>query len=214
MRLFLASEAKNPKSMEILEKYVGGFKGKKIGYIPTAANGLSDSGEVPWEHWKEGGTWKLINTLGAEVDTIILEDHLNLNLPKRLADKDIIWVAGGAAGYLMYWMRRARLDKYLPEILDDKKIYVGSSAGSIVTARTLDIVEWDISDNETGASFIPGMDWVDFDIWPHYEDSMYEEIKKRYKGEKLYLLKNGEAIVWEDGKVEVKGETRIIEKAN
>lgn len=211
MKLFLASEAKNPISMEILTEYVGGFKGKKIGYIPTASNGESEGG-VPWGKWKEGGTWKLINTLGAEIDTILLEDYLNLNLPERLKEKDIIWMGGGMPGYLMYWVRRTKLDKYLAEVLDDKKIYVGSSAGSMIVSKTLDIVEWESLDAEIGASSIPGLGWVDFDIFPHYEDSLYDEIKRMYKGEKIYLLKNGEAIIVEDGKIEVKGETRIIEK--
>jgi len=38
-RLFLASEAKHPESMQKLEDFVGGLKSKKIAYIPTAANG-------------------------------------------------------------------------------------------------------------------------------------------------------------------------------
>lgn len=211
MRLFLASHARDPKLTEILEKYVGGFKGKKIAYIPTASNGESDGG-VPWGKWERGGSWKVVNSLGADVDLILLEDYLNLNFPERLKDKDIIWMGGGHPGYLMYWIRKTKLDKYLPEILDDKKVYVGSSAGSIIASKTLDIVEWDISDNETGASIIPGLGWVDFDIWPHYEDSLYDEIKKRYKGKKIYLLKDGEAIIVENGRVEVKGETRIIEE--
>lgn len=211
MRLFLASEAKHPDSMKLLEEYVGGFKGKKIGYIPTASNGESVDGEIPWENWKNGGTWKIINDLNAEVDVLLLEDYKNLNFPDRLREKDIIWMAGGMPGYLMYWIRRTKLDKYLSEILaDDKKVYVGSSAGSMICSKNLDIAEWGFDDKETGASLLPGLGWVDFDIWPHYEDSLYDEIKKRYKGEKLYLLKNGEAITFENGKIEVKGETRLI----
>ena len=30
---------------------------------------------------------------------------------------------------------------------------------------------------------------VDFEIYPHYEDHLYGQIKKLYKGKKLYLLK-------------------------
>ena len=40
MKLFLAAEAKNPKSIKKLKEFIGGsFKGKKIAYLPTAANG-------------------------------------------------------------------------------------------------------------------------------------------------------------------------------
>ncbi|MEK7526626.1 MAG: hypothetical protein AAB546_04050 [Patescibacteria group bacterium] len=39
MKLFLASEAKHPDSIEKLKKFIGGFEGKSIAYVPTAANG-------------------------------------------------------------------------------------------------------------------------------------------------------------------------------
>jgi hypothetical protein len=40
---------------------------------------------------------------------------------------------------------------------------------------------------------------------------MYDEIKKRYMGRKLYLLKNGEEVLVEGEKVKVLGEERILE---
>lgn len=39
---------------------------------------------------------------------------------------------------------------------------------------------------------------------------LYEKIKENYKGDKLYLLKNGEEIIVEDDKITVVGEERII----
>ena len=69
MKLFLASEAKNPATIQKLEKYIGGFKGKSIAYIPTAANGEK------WASWKEGGSWNLIQTLGAKISLVQLEDY-------------------------------------------------------------------------------------------------------------------------------------------
>ncbi len=212
MRLFLASEAKHPESMEKLDSYVGGLKGKKIGYIPTASNGeAGENGELPWGKWEKGDSWQVVNSIGAEVELILLEDCLGGKFPDCLIDKDIIWVAGGVCGYLMYWIRRTELDRHLPGLLkDNKRVYVGSSAGSMITGPNLDIVDWYIGEDEIGASIIPALSWVDFDIYPHYEDHLYDEIKQKYQGNKLYLLKNGEAIVVEDGKVKILGEERIV----
>lgn len=209
MKLFLASEAKHPTSMKLLDEYVGGFKGKKIAYIPTASNGES-FGTVPWGRWKKGGTWKTMNSVGADIDLILLEDYLNTGFPERLMDKDIIFMSGGVCGYLMYWIRRTKLDKYLPEILNNGTTYVGTSAGSVVVSERIDSSEWEFSDAEAGASLLPGLGLVNFDIYPHYEEALYEKIKKRYKGDKMYLLKTGEAIIVEDGEVVVKGEERVI----
>ena len=206
MKLFLSSEAKHQDSIAKLRKFVGGFEGKSIAYVPTAANG-----ENPYDEWQtESSSWKLVNTLGAHVTPVVLEEYKNSSAIDVLKDKDIIWFAGGACGYLMYWLRRCELDKHLPALLEAGSVYVGSSAGSMITGPNLDIVEWYLGESEAGASVIPTLNLVDFTIYPHYEDELLPEIKKHWKGNQLYLLKNGEAIAVVDGKVEVLGEERIL----
>jgi|SRR3989344_7209738 len=205
MKLFLASEGRNPDTIKKLSKFVGGFTGKKIAYIPTAANG-----EEQFGNWKtSSATWQLVQTLGAEIISVQLEDYKNSSVIEVLKNKDILWFAGGSPGYLMYWIRRCELDKALPGLLK-KSIYVGSSAGSMVTSKKLNTIEWYFGEGEPGASIIPGLGLVDFDIYPHYEDSVLDYVKKHYTGNKLYLLKNGEEIIVDNGKVIVQGEERII----
>ena len=86
MKLFLASEAKHPESIEKLRRFIGGsFKGKTIAYIPTAANG-----EEPFGSWKQNSsTWKVVNTLGAKVTSVQLEDYKNSSVIAKLKNKDI-----------------------------------------------------------------------------------------------------------------------------
>ena len=206
MKLFLASEAKHPDSLPKLEQFVGGFADKKIAYIPTASNGESTYGA--WQ--TESGSWKLVQTLSPYVEPVVLEDYKNERVIDHLRNKDIIWVAGGVCGYLMYWMRRCQVDKHLKKILDTGTIYVGSSAGSMVCSPTLTLSEHYLGDNEHGASVIPGLGLIDFDIFPHFEDTMLNEIKRTYHGNRLYLLKNGEAITIDDGALNVVGEKRIM----
>ncbi len=205
MKLFLASEAKHPESVKKLSEFVGGFEGKSIAYIPTAANG-----EQGWESWKNGGSWKLINTLNAKITLVELEKYRTTNVVEVLQGNDIIWVSGGMPGYLMYWLKSTGLDKSLRSILDQGSIYVGSSAGAMVTGNNLDVATWGFVDNDLGAEHMAGLGLVDFDIYPHYEDSLYEQIKSKFKGNKIYLLKNGEEIIVEDGNIQVIGEERII----
>jgi len=207
MKLFLASRASNPKTLEELSKVIGGFKDKKIAYIPTASNGEND-----WGYWKvkEDGTWKLINTLGAKVKAVELENYKNDSVIKELENQDIIWFSGGMPGYLMYWIRRCKLDLHIKEVLNKGALYVGSSAGSMVAGKTLDVSTWGFVDSERGAEEIKPMNLVDFDIYPHFEDQLLPKIKENYKGKKLYLLKDGEEIIVEDGKVTIIGEERVV----
>jgi len=204
-RLFLASEAKHPESMKKLEKFVGGLRDKKIAYIPTAANG-----EELYGTWKNGDTWKLINKSGAKVEAVVLEEFKDSNPLEKLYGKDIIWIAGGMCGYLMYWLRRFEIEKQVDKILESGTVYVGSSAGSMVCAKTLDIAEAFLGEPELGAKILPGLGLIDFDFYPHYEDAMLQDIKKVWKGGDLYLVKNGEAIIVEGEKIEVLGEKRIL----
>lgn len=204
MRLFLASEAKNPLTIKKLEEYIGGFKGKKLAYLPTAANGEG------WGSWKEGGSWNLVRTLGTNLTIIQLEEYQSKNVLQDLENKDIIWFAGGYSGYLMYWIRRTGLDKSLKSLLRKNILYVGSSAGSMVTGKMLNVSEWFIGGEEWGASIFPGLGLVGFDIYPHYKEELFKEIKKRYRGNKLYLLKDGEEIIVENETVRLVGKERII----
>jgi peptidase E len=204
MRLFLASEGSDVKTTQKLEEYVEGFNGKSVLYIPTARNGLGRLNT-----WKDSNTWKFLNSTGMNVDSLQLEDYVyNLDL-KLFEGKDIIWFSGGTASYLMYWIIRTGFDSILPKILE-RSLYVGSSAGSMVTGPNLDVCEWYIGETERGAKYIPSLKLIDFDIYPHYDESNYEKIKENYKGKKIYLLKNGEEIIVADGKITVVGEERII----
>lgn len=203
--MFLAAEGGNPLTLEKLDKYIGGLKNKSIAYIPTAANGETNFGS-----WKtDSGTFKLLPTLCSKVTAVQLEDYKNSSVINELKNKDILWFAGGYPGYLMYWIRRCEIDKALPELLETS-LFVGSSAGSMIASKDLLITEWCLGDVERGAGVIPGLGLVDFDFYPHYQDIMLPDIKRLYKGNKMYLVKNGEEILVEDGKVTVQGEERCV----
>lgn len=204
MKLFLASEAKHPESMAKLKKFVGGFKNKKIVYIPTAANGEG------YGCWKNGASIQIAKSLGANLEIIELENFTNKNIVETIGQPDILWVAGGATGYLSYWLRRVELDKTLPSILNNRAIYVGSSAGSVICAKTLYSAEWFLGEPEPGVSIYPGLGFTDFEIYPHYQEIRKTEIEKNWQKGELWLIKNGEAITIVDNEIKVLGEKRVI----
>lgn len=211
MKLFLASEAKHPDTIKKLEEFVGGLKNKKILYIVTAANAEG------WGSWYESETLKVLRNIDVQIEILQLEDYWEGSVP-HVANVDIVWFAGGQPGYLMYWIRRTKFDSQLKRFLDAGAFYVGSSAGSMVASLSLSVTEWYIGEGENGASVIPGLGLVDFEIYPHYSDDLFDEIKAKYTGKRLYLLKNGEEIIVEDGdgkhtyddKISVIGEERVL----
>jgi dipeptidase E len=206
MKLFLAAEAKHPDSIEKLKEFVGkDFSNLKLVYIPTAANG-----EV-YGCWKNGESIRAAQSLEANIRVVELEDVNYRDVLAEIKGADILWMAGGMVGYLSYWIQRTKLNELIPDMLSAGTIYVGSSAGSMICAKTLSVAEWFIGEPEPGASLLPGLGLVDFEIYPHFEDELLPEIKKNWKGNTLHLLKNGEVITVVNGKVEVLGKERILE---
>jgi dipeptidase E len=207
-KLFLAAEAGNPESWKKLEEFIGGFKGKRIAYVPTASNGERKYGT--WR--KESDTWKKVNKTGAIVKAVELDEYKDSSVLKEFKNIDIVWFAGGMPGYLLYWIRRTELDKELPKLLNKGVIYVGSSAGSMIASRTQYLSEVYIGESEIGASIFPGLGFVDFEIYPHYEDALLPKIKKVWKKKwgKLCLLKNSEAITIVGNKIDILGERRML----
>lgn len=205
MKLFLASEAKHPESIKKLKKFVGGsFKGKKIVYVPTASNGEY------YGAWKGGESIRKAISLGSELKIVELEDSVYKDILAEIKGADILWIAGGMSGYLLYWFRRTKLDKELPKILKSGTVYVGSSAGSMICAKTQYSSEWHLGEPEPGASSIPGLGLIDFEIYPHYKANLLPKIKKLWKRGELYLLGNGEVITVIDGDIEVLGKKRVL----
>ena len=206
MKLFLAAEAKHPESIKKLKTFVGGdFKNKKIVYIPTAANGEG------WGIWKDGRSIQTAISLWHDLKIVQLEDIKRTDkLEEIIGQPDILWIAGGMPGYLLYWVRRVKLDKYLPTILERGTIYVGSSAGSMICAKTNHLAETFPDEEEPGAALLPGLGYIDFEIFPHFEEKYLNLLEKNWDKGKLYLLKNGDVITLVNGKIEVLGETRIF----
>lgn len=208
MKLFLASEGKDPESLEKLNKFLGKPLAKcRIAYIVTAANG-----EMGYGSWRGSETIQIVKKLGAKITVIELENYMFEDVLEKIRGNDIIWFAGGQPGYLLYWVRRVGLDNELPKLLKSGVVYVGSSAGSMIAGPTLFAAENFPGEQEIGARYIPGLDFIDFEIFPHFEDAQLPTIKTFWKKGKLCLLKNGEAVTVVDGKIRILGEERFIRK--
>ncbi|MBU0569752.1 Type 1 glutamine amidotransferase-like domain-containing protein [Patescibacteria group bacterium] len=206
-RLFLTSEGKHLESLKKLKKFIGGsFKGKKLVYIPTAANGQH------YGAWKASESVQIVSKLGAEFKIVELESCVYGNVYSQIKDADIMWVAGGQTGYFLYWFRRSKLDKKLNNLLENGMVYVGSSAGSMACSKTQYASEFYIGEPEPGVALLPGYGLIDFEIYPHYEEGLLPQLKKIWKPSycELYLIKDGEAITVTDNKIEILGKKRLL----
>ena len=126
---------------------------------------------------------------------------------------DVLLFGGGNTYYLMEWINKSGLLKILPEFLK-AKVYMGISAGSMVTNPDLDIrLDKMIYEDDVEGETMVGLNFVDFYFLPHlnsphFSNRMEENIRKA--GEKytrkMYALDDQSALKVVNGRIEVVSE--------
>ncbi|MCX6714762.1 MAG: Type 1 glutamine amidotransferase-like domain-containing protein [Candidatus Uhrbacteria bacterium] len=135
-----------------------------VAFIPTASNPYT-------EHpWVEKDREALVG-LGYEVTDVDLENRNEEELKKDLASADIIFVAGGNTTYLTEQSHRSGLHNIIRSLLHQGKMYIGSSAGSLLAGPSAEpFVEEDSV--ELPAGFVLSdptcFGLVDYIVLPHY----------------------------------------------
>ena len=148
----------------------------RVGFIPTAAN--VEEGNKDWfinqftNLQKYGFNW---------IDIIDISAPL-IDWKRRLEEVDVIFVSGGNTFYLLDQIRKTGFDLWLKENIE-KKVYVGASAGTIVTTPTIGVSSSAPADpNISEIKNLEGLKLVDFEISPHVPEHVsYKENEKYVK---------------------------------
>lgn len=128
---------------------------------------------------------------------------INLNISKDISlDKlegfDFIYFCGGNTFYILDRLKKTGFDKFLKKCINNGKVYVGVSAGAIILTKDISIasVGEDPDENEIGLKDLSGLNIIDFDVFPHYQESEEESIKnfEKNSGRKVKRLKDGEIL--------------------
>jgi dipeptidase E len=135
-------------------------------------------------------------------------DVSEINIAKNdsfpdLPEFDIYYVCGGNTFYILDRMRKTGIDKILIEAVRKNKLYVGVSAGSIITGPDIEVTEIGINpdSNDVNLLDMSGLKFVPFIITPHYnqeEEKDVEEFKKKRAGETVIALTDGQAVFADD----------------
>ncbi len=138
----------------------------------------------------------------SELDII---DLLALNIDEieqRLSDKDVIFVVGGHTDYLMHVFNKSGFSELLPKLLEDK-VYVGSSAGSMVIGRRLSTEAYTkVYGEDQDFGITEYMNLVDLAIKPHLDSDNFPNNRAKILDEfasgtdfPVYGLRDDAAIV-------------------
>ncbi len=184
-----------------------------LAFIPTAA----DVGD----HDK---SWLIDDMARCKNLGLKLLDIVNIAaLPKeqwepRLQSADILFFSGGNTFHLMYWLDKSGLSKKLPTFLR-AKIYVGSSAGSMVAGKNISLSQAkSLYHEDTGRQQDENaLGLVDFLFLPHLNSSYFPKVREEILREdtkdikeQIYALDDNTAVKVDGGKVEVVGEGKYL----
>lgn len=176
----------------------------KICVIPTAAN--VEAGNKNWYInqflclWSFGFSW---------IDIIDPSASYVTDWRERLMSADVIFVSGGNTFHLLEQARASGLLDWLKQNLGDK-VYVGSSAGSILAAPTIAIAGFrGIDRNINNLQDLAGLGFVHFEFIPHALSFFDEQAVKSYADSSkydVYAADDATAIRVIDGKATVVSE--------
>ncbi len=139
-----------------------------------------------------------------------------------LEGADVLFFEGGNTYHLMRWLNKSGLSEILPELLKDK-VYVGASAGSMVTGPdlTLKLLQLIYEEEMLETEELEGLNLVDFYFLPHLNSDWFKKMRRKNIeefeqkiGRPIYALDDDSALKIVDNKIEVvsEGEWFVLNK--
>ncbi|MBU1118183.1 Type 1 glutamine amidotransferase-like domain-containing protein [Patescibacteria group bacterium] len=140
-----------------------------LAFINTAA-------EVEKEDlwWLRAEKEKLID-VGFNVDEFSIKGMTKNEIENRLKDKQIMYFCGGNTFYLLDQVIKTGCDEIIKDKIDQGVIYIGSSAGSIIVGKRVDVVS--AIDDRSKAPDLKsnGLALIDLTVLPHWGSSIFHD---------------------------------------
>jgi len=200
-KLFLTSSAFNMMD-KIAPMFGKPAQGLKIAFIPTAGDPYGDD-----KPWMDADRQKLVD-LGFDVFDFDLKEKNEEEVNTALLKADIIFVAGGNTFYLLDKVRKSGFDKVCKKLVNEGKIYIGSSAGSYLACPTIEAASWKNADkNIVNLTDLTALNLVNFLIIAHFEEKYRQVVIDGAKTTSLPIvaINDNQMIVVEADKVNLVG---------
>lgn len=199
-RLYLASGI--DITAQAIAKDISPNIGKlKTVFITTAAEG--DTGDKSWlDEDRDAMIKARFNLFNYTITNKSLEE-----IERDLNKADIIHINGGNPFYLLLKARESGFDQWIKKAIESGKIYIGSSAGSIIASPNIEIAKLlDMPVYQKKLKTFKSFGLVDFITLPHWGNKYFkssylsQDFRQVYKPENKIIILND----WQY--VEVKGD--------
>lgn len=171
----------------------------RVGFIPTAANV-----EPTIKGWLIAQFDQLQRYGFYQIDIVDISAD-GVDWRSRFSKCDILWLSGGNTFHLLDQVRKTGFDKWLRDNIENK-VYVGSSASSILMTPTIAVASLESGDkNVSGITDLTGLGYVDFEIHPHCDQQQMGRVCEYAKTSEnsVYAIDDLTAVQVIDGNVEI-----------
>lgn len=180
---------------------------KKLQRAPSELNlaFINTAAEVEeGDHWWVGAEKEKLMEVGFKVDEFSIKGMSREEIENRLKDKQVIYFCGGNTFYLLDQVIKTGASEIIKDKVEGGVIYIGSSAGSMIAGKRIDLVS--TIDDRTKAPDLKsdGLEIVDMAILPHWGSDIFRnEYLKGFEamyteGVKIVPLTN-QQYVWVSG---------------
>ena len=170
-RIMLTSNGLSTKKIKLAFKaqFIEPIENISVLFIPTASRT-----EVEMIYVKKSYD-ELIES-GVKKENIIWFDIDAVNKTSEYFESvDCIFVCGGNTYYLLSKLKEFGLDNKIIRAIEKGTVYVGVSAGSVVTSPTIDHICF-LDENDTGLINFHALELIDKYVVPHYEKSFNNQL--------------------------------------
>lgn len=170
-KIFLSSSFKDV--VNLFADFERNLKGKTVTFIPTA----SVVEKVVF--YVEAGK-RALEKLGLIIDELEISIATTDEINSKLRGNDFIYVTGGNTFFLLQELKRTGADKIIIQEVNAGKLYVGESAGAIVTASNIEYVK-DMDSVKKAPDLLDfnALGLVEFCVVPHYTNSPFKKIAQK-----------------------------------
>ncbi|XOQ36464.1 MAG: Peptidase [Lactococcus sp.] len=158
--------------------------GKVVTFIPTANVPQDYDGYVV-------SARAAFEALGLIIDELEVSTASASDIQSKLTQNDYIYVSGGNSFFLLQELKRTGADQLIIDQVNQGKLYIGESAGSIITSPDIAYISaMDSTKKAPELTSTQGLHLVEFYTLPHATNEPFEddaqEIIAAY-GEKIKL---------------------------
>lgn len=200
-QLFLCSYFAGVK--DLFRQYVSEKQlGKQVLFIPTAGNVEEYRGYID-------EALQTFEDLGFQVEVLDISACDKETAQAKIFQSKLLYISGGNTFYLLQELKKKHLLSLIKEQIADGMVYVGESAGAIITAKDIDYNK--IMDDKAVAKELndtEALNEVDFYVLPHLGEEPFVESAQAtldtYSAQlNLLSLNNHQAVLVEGEEVKV-----------